>query len=206
MKTTDAPWKPRKQSVNRNTVAPADHPAEPKKPYSRVEKLPSADEDHGPFPLQQLLRIARQSGIAEPLACASSLNLLTSGRAVHHSLIRVLKPLGLSEARFFALVTLYTLDPSPLSPADLAYHTEITRPAMTGLLDTMAERGWICRKRRLTKDRRFSRVSLTDKGREVTVFAIYQFLKSAAEIAEDLKPEQHLLFDKLCALLRRRSL
>lgn len=158
------------------------------------------------FPIQHLLRIARQSGVAEPMACASSLTLLITSRAVNHCLHRVLKPLGLSEGRFVALVTLYALDPMPTSSADLAYHTEITRPAMTGLLDTMEERGWIHRKHRVNADRRFSCVSLTDSGREVTTFAIQRFLKSAAEISEDLKPTQHKLFDKICAQFRRRSL
>lgn len=160
----------------------------------------------GPFPLQQLLRIARQSGIAEPLACATSLTLLKTSRAVNHCLHRVLKPLGLSEGRFVALVTLHALDPMPASSADLAYHTEISRPAMTGLLDTMEERGWICRKHRTNADRRFSCVSLTDAGREVTAFAIECFLKSAAGIAEDLKPTEHNLFNNICVRLQRRSL
>jgi DNA-binding MarR family transcriptional regulator len=164
------------------------------------------DNDHGPLPLQQLLRIARQSGIAEPLACASSLTLLTTSRAVHHCLLRILKSLDLSEGLFEALVTLYALDPIPTSSADLAYHTETTRPAMAGLLDMLEERGWIRRNRRLNTDRRFSRISLTEVGREVTTSAIRRFLRSAAEIAEDLKPGQHILFEKLCTRLRRRSM
>jgi len=162
------------------------------------------DLDDESFLFKQLLRIARQSGIAEPLACSSSLTLLRTSRVVHQCLLRVLKPLGLSEGKFAALVTLYMLDPTPSNPADLAYHTEITRQAITGLLDTMAERGWISRKYRLSTDRRFSQISLTDKGREVTVFAIYRFLQFAAEISQGLNSPQHELLDKSCAHLRRQ--
>jgi DNA-binding MarR family transcriptional regulator len=206
MKTMRACGKTRKLATNLNKVFPSDCPVEPQGACSRVTKSNPADGDYEPFPFKQLLRIARQSGIAEPLACASSLTLLKTSRAVHHCLLRILKPLGLSEGRFVALVTLYTLDPAPSSSADLAYHTEITRPAMTGLLDTMEERGWIRRKHRLTKDRRFSCVTLTDKGRAVAVFAIDRFLKSAAEISEGLKPAQHLLIGNLCAKLRFHGL
>jgi DNA-binding MarR family transcriptional regulator len=196
----------RKRSADFIAVNPAKPTAEPLVRPACVANAKAVELDYEPFPVKQLLRIARQSGIAEPLACASSLTLLKTSRAIHHSLLRVLKPLGLSEYRFAALVTLYTLEPVPASSADLAYHTEITRPAMTGLLDTMEERGWIRRRHRLRKDRRFSRISLTAKGREVTGFAIYRFLKSAAEISEELNPAQHALFDEMCALLRHRSL
>jgi DNA-binding MarR family transcriptional regulator len=195
-----------KHTVDLSTVVPADRSFESKKPFSSGANADVANGDFETFPFQQLLRIARQSGLAEPCACASSMTLLKTCRAVHHCLVRTLKPLGLSEGRFFALVTLYALDPIPSSSADLAYHTEITRPAMTGLLDKMVKRGWVRRRHRHTEDRRFSRVSLTDKGREVTVFAIYRYLKSAAEISGDLTKAQHLVFDKLCAQLRRRSL
>ena len=206
MKSTRASTKYYKPAVNINAVVSADRLRGQQGACLHVTTAEPAREDNERFPLQQLLQIARQSGLAEPLACASSLTLLKTGRAVHQCLLRILKPLGLSEGRFVALVTLYTLDPTPSSSADLAYHTEITRPAMTNLLDTLEERGWIRRKHRLNADRRFTRVSLTNEGREITAFAIYRFLKSTAEISEDLKPEQHTLFNKLCASIRQRSL
>jgi len=198
--------RPQGAAMTLDAISPASRNHKTSAPDHTAQKPQTGTNDQGSFPLQQLLRIARQSEIAEPLACASSLTLLSTSRAVHRSLIRILKPLGLSEGRFVALVTLYTLDPIPCSSADLAYHTEMTRPAMTCLLDTLEARGWIRRRRRLNADRRFSQVSLTERGRKATVFAIYQFLKAAAEISEDVGPAQHKLLGEVCARMRQRSL
>jgi DNA-binding MarR family transcriptional regulator len=207
MKTTDAPWKLRKQPVKRSTIVAGDHFRDVRKQSSRgKEDFPSMENEPVLFPLQQLLQVARQSGVAEPVTCATSLTMLVTGRAIHRRLAEMLRSLGLSEARFFTLVTLYMRDPVPSSSADLAYHTEITRSAMTGLLDTMAERGWICRRHRLSTDRRLSRVSLTDKGRKAVAAAIRRFLQFAAEISQDLHPRQHELLDEACALLRWRCM
>lgn len=156
------------------------------------------------LPLQRLLYIARQSGVAEPSSCAATLLLLSTGRAVRHGLHRIMKPLGMSEARFLSLVTLYTLDPVPSCPANLAYHVEVTRTAMTDTLDQMEKQGWV-RRERLATDRRVVRVFLTDQGREIAAGAIRHFLKAASVLAESLKPAQHKIFGAVCLKLRQRA-
>ncbi|MFT3868652.1 MAG: MarR family transcriptional regulator [Nibricoccus sp.] len=161
-------------------------------------------DDAASMPLQRLLCIARQSGVGEPSSCAATLLLLSAGRAVRHGLQRIMKPLGMSEARFLSLVTLYTLDPVPSCPANLAYHVEITRTAMTDTLDQMEKHGWV-RRERLATDRRVVRVFLTDDGREIAANAIRHFLKAASVLAESLKPAQHKVFAEVCLKLRQRA-
>lgn len=161
-------------------------------------------EDAATLPLRRLLCIARQSGIAEPASCAVTLLLLSTSRVVRHGLQRIMKPLGMSEARFLSLVTLYTLDPTPSCPANLAYHVEVTRTAMTDTLDQMEKQGWV-RRKRLEADRRVVHVFLTDKGREIAAGAIGHFLKAAEAIASSLRPAQHRTFGAVCRRLRQRA-
>ena len=156
------------------------------------------------FPLQRLIGIARQSGIAEPSNCTLTFQLLVASRAVRHSVQRIVKPLGLSEARFLALVTLYVLDPEPSCPADLAYHAEITRSAMTDTLDQMADMGWIQRKR-LISDRRGLHVYLTAEGRKIASIAIRRFLQVTGDLPRSLKPNQHKVFALVCRQLQQHA-
>ena len=156
------------------------------------------------LPLQGLLCIARQSGIAEPARCGVTINLLVTSRAVRNGLQRIMRPLGLSEARFNALVTLYVLDPVPVSPANLAHHAAITRTAMTDTLDQLAMHGWISRERQKT-DRRVIHIRLTDQGRETAGAAIRRFLKAAEDFSETLNPGQPDSFSAVCLVLRRRA-
>lgn len=156
------------------------------------------------LPLQRLLCIAHQSGMAELADCAVTLQLLSTSRAVRLGVQRIMRPLGLSEARFFALVTLYTLDPEPSCPANLAHHAEITRTGMTDTLDQMEKQGWI-RRERTTADRRVVHVHLTDAGREISQAAIRCFLKAAESFSESLRPTQQAVFGEVCQHLRRHA-
>lgn len=169
------------------------------------EKQESALDEWVTLPFQRLLSIARQSGIVEPSRCAVTIGLLSTSRVVRHGLQRMMKPLGLSEARFFSLVTLYVLDPAPSTPANLAYHVEVTRAAMTDTLDQMQKLGWIQRQR-LTVDRRVIHIHLTAAGREKAAESIECFLKIAAEMGELLTPTHHRAFDAVCCKLRDHAL
>lgn len=161
-------------------------------------------EGSATLPLRRLLCFARQSGVAEPSSCAITLLLLSTSRAVRHGIERVMKPLGMSEARFLSLVTLYTLDPAPSCPANLAYHVEITRTAMTDTLDQMEKQGWV-RRERLAGDRRVIHVFLTDKGRDIAAGAIRDFLQVASSLTASLKPAQHRIFGAVCRKLREQA-
>jgi len=180
-------------------------------PNTRVSatRRPAAALDAGAklmndLPLQGLLCIARQSGMAEPARCGVTINLLVTSRAVRNGMQRIMRPLGLSEARFNALVALYVLDPVPLSPANLAHHAAITRTAMMDTLDQLATHGWISRERRKT-DRRVIHIHLTDQGREAADAAIRRFLKAAEDFSETLNPGQQDSFSAVCRVLRQHT-
>jgi DNA-binding MarR family transcriptional regulator len=156
------------------------------------------------LPHQGLLSIARQSGMAEPARCGVTINLLITSRAVRNGMQRIMRPLGLSEARFNALVTLYVLDPVPVSPANLAHHAAITRTAMTDTLDQLEMNGWISRVRQKT-DRRVIHIHLTDQGRVITGAAIRRFLEAAEDFSETLNPGQQASFSTVCRILHQRA-
>lgn len=172
--------------------SPEGRPQSGREAHQRAEDLGLCS-----LPLQRLISIAKQSGIAEPSNCEVTLQLLVTSRAVRASVDRIVKPMGLSEARFLTLVTLYILDPVPSCPADLAYHAEITRSAMTDTLDQMELQGWV-RRQRTPSDRRAIHIHLTEAGRKVAALAIRRILQVTSEISNRLKPGQRKQFTTLC--------
>lgn len=136
-----------------------------------------------------LVRIARHSRIGNPEGCAALLMLLSASRLLRNELHRVLTGLGLSQIRFAALVSLYASDPDPCTPADLAYHVQVSRATMADILDEMCRRGWITRKRVRT-DRRSRHICLTDDGRTLFEHAVQPFLSAVSRCAEVLDVEE----------------
>jgi DNA-binding MarR family transcriptional regulator len=136
-------------------------------------------------PKSLLLGVARQSGIGDPDSCRTILALLSVGRAIRRSLESELGPDELSEARFATLVTLYALEPLPATPTDLAYHADVTRSAMTDILDVLERRGWI-KRGDPARDRRLTPIHLTELGCRITVIAVHRFLQAGSRLAGNL--------------------
>lgn len=136
-----------------------------------------------------LVRIARHSRIGNPEGCAALLLLLASSRLLRNELHRVLARFGLSQLRFATLVSLYASDPDPCTPADLAYHVQVSRATMADILDELFRRAWITRKR-ARNDRRYQHICLTDDGRTLVERAVQPFLSAVSRCAEVLAPEE----------------
>jgi DNA-binding MarR family transcriptional regulator len=154
------------------------------------------------FAFRQFLKFARRSGIAQSHECSSIFGLLAAGRAVGDRLRRLLKPLGLDEVGFLSLVTLYSLDPAPVSSADLAYHSGGDMNSVVGALEFMEEKSWIQLKR-LSSGGSALFVSLTDEGRMVAVFALYRFLRAVSHLSDGISPSRQRSFTTLCRKLRQ---
>ncbi|MGC4072971.1 MAG: MarR family transcriptional regulator [Nibricoccus sp.] len=154
--------------------------------------------------MKTLLRIARQSDEADEARCALLLSLVTTGRAMRNELQRFLTTQGLSDLKFCALIVLHALDPEPSTPADIAHHTDVTRSAITDVLDQLEKRRWISR-RRDRADRRIIYVHLTATGREELGRLIPLFLKFISDLALDVDPAERGAVTSACVKLQQRA-
>ena len=91
-----------------------------------------------------------------------------------------LQPLGLSQARWLVLIHLWR-GGDGIIQRELARRLGIEGPSLVGLLDRMAEDGWIER-RESSEDRRSKTVHLTDKALE----GVRQIRTAAAQLRKEL--------------------
>jgi len=147
-----------------------------------------------------LLAVAHQRNGLNEAGCRLILELLSAGSMVQGALRRVLSEINLSELKFGVLVVLFTTDPSPSTPTDLALHTSVTRSAVTDALDGLEQHGLAVRERD-TKDRRIILIRLTDLGRTTVDSAIMKVLQAAGSIAQKIKPNTHSEMLNACAAL-----
>jgi DNA-binding MarR family transcriptional regulator len=110
-----------------------------------------------------------------------------------------LRPLGLSPSGFNVLMALHNTPGHMMEPCQLAERLLVSRPSVTGLLDTLQAKGLIER-RPHAEDRRRVIVGLTDEGGSVlqSTFAIHY--SGQQELFADLEPEE---LATLVVLLRR---
>lgn len=151
-------------------------------------------------PLQMLVRIASQSRLGDPEGCVAILTLMSTGRVLRSHLQHVLGELGLSEIKFFTLVTLYALDPDPSTPAELALQSHVSRAAMSDTLEALRASGWVGRERSAT-DRRTLHIQLTARGRLLVEGAVRPFLAAIARCAETLSAPERRSLTRTCSHL-----
>ena len=102
-----------------------------------------------------------------------------TARLWRYALDQRLQPLGLNQARWLVLLHLARED--GLIQKDLAMRIGVEAPTLVGLLDRMAEDGWIAR-RESSDDRRSKTVHLTAKAQE----AIKQIRTTGAQLRREL--------------------
>ena len=112
---------------------------------------------------------------------ADNLGILVgeTARLWRYALDQRLQPLGLSQARWLVLIHLSRED--GLIQRDLATRVGVEAPTLVGLLDRMAEDGWIAR-RESSDDRRRKTVHLTAKAQD----AIRQIRMTGAQLRREL--------------------
>jgi DNA-binding MarR family transcriptional regulator len=110
-----------------------------------------------------------------------------------------LRPLGLSPSGFNALMALHNSAGHVMEPCELAERLLVSRPSVTGLLDTLQAKGLIER-RRHAEDRRRVIVRLTDQGRAVLESMLAVHYRGQQELFANLDPDE---LATLVVLLRR---
>lgn len=153
-------------------------------------------------PLKMLVRIARQSHLGDPDACATVLAMLFTSRLLHQHFQRALARLDLSEVKLTTLVSLYAIDPEPSTPADLALHSQVSRATMTDTLEGMRRRNWIVRDR-AQNDRRVLHIHLTDEGRTLVERAVSPFLSTVNLCAQVMTRDERTTAIRICNHLNR---
>jgi DNA-binding MarR family transcriptional regulator len=156
------------------------------------------------LPVRTLLNIARARNEGHEARCALVFSLITTGRLMRYELQRVLAMQGLSELKFCTLMVLHALDPEPSTPADIAHHTDVSRSAITDVLDQLETRRWLIR-RRDRDDRRIIYVHLTAAGREQVSQLIPPFLKFISDLALDVDPAARAAVTSACEKLQQRT-
>jgi DNA-binding MarR family transcriptional regulator len=113
-----------------------------------------------------LLECAKKFPDLNPSACESFLHLLRAGDEAFRVIDAHFQSRGLSQGRFTVLMLLFDKnngEPRPLTPAQLAEQSGVTRATMTGLIDTLERAGMVVRVPDAV-DRRQLSVELTPHG------------------------------------------
>lgn len=137
-----------------------------------------------------LLTVARQRMAFDEQRCRLVFTHLETAGMLHQTLHGVLAKHHLSDLKLAVLAVLFALDPDPITPANLAFHTASSRPAITDAVDQLVALGLADRERD-TQDRRAIYVSLTDSGRTVINETLNDYLRAAGEVARFIDPDKH---------------
>jgi DNA-binding MarR family transcriptional regulator len=137
----------------------------------------------------------------EPLAVQASGWLFRAAAALGGAQAEALRPLGLSPSAFNVLRALRAADDGMLEPWQLAEQLTVSRPSITGLLDTLQRKGLIDRHPHADDGRRIQ-VALTDAA--IALLAEEEPRQDAvlARGFADVAPEE---IAELISLLRRIS-
>ena len=112
-----------------------------------------------------------------------------------------LRPLGLSVAQFDALANLYVGD--DISQQELAARLLVSKGNVTGMVNRLADRGWVTRSTD-PDDRRSNRLRLTTTGRRLAARALHVQREVVDRIMGALDPaEREVLRQHLTRLASR---
>lgn len=107
---------------------------------------------------------------------------------------RHLLPRGLTPVQHLILESLW--EEEGLSAGDIGKRLVLDSATLSGVLDRMAEKGWI-RKEPDDEDKRFIRIYLTEKARELKPLLIQKRELANEEILRDLSLEERVLLKRL---------
>jgi DNA-binding MarR family transcriptional regulator len=167
-----------------------------------------------------LLEAAKKFPDLDPSAAEVFLNLLRTSDEVFRVVETNIVNHGLSQGRFGVLMLLWRsslaqgksaesgkscLPPGPLTPAELADASSVTRATMTGLIDTLERDGFVKREPD-PDDRRMMSVKLTAKGRTLLDDILPGHFRNMSEMMSLLtEVERKTLVRLLNKILQRAS-
>ena len=137
------------------------------------------------------------------LATECFLNLGRVAVAMLAELGRLLDRFGVPSYTSFNALTVLAGAGEPIPPSTVANRMVVTRPTVTGILDTLERLGLVTRSRH-GSDGRMRLVSLTDAGRDLVEHALPEVHRFEVNLLSDLdRAQQRILLDALAAIAAR---
>lgn len=174
------------QTATEGTAAPA-------RPAGKV-----APGTH-PLELQRLALLEEAHPGCRPRHAQALLWLVRAYSAVTAALAEELRPLRLSPSGCYVLLALVTTPEQRLEPRQIADRLQLSRPSVTGLLDTLQDRGFVVR-RPHGDDRRRVLVEPTQRALRLLEDNLSGYFEQQADLLEALGEDD---LDALVVLLRK---
>lgn len=152
-----------------------------------------------PLELQSLAELERINPDIQPLAVQTVLWLTRAHDAAISVQTEELRPLNLSPSAFNMLMALRAAPDNTLEPCQLADQLLVSRPSVTGLLDTLQRRGLVERHPH-SGDRRRLLVLLTEAGHQLLESHFPSLYQLQSDLVADLSADEQ---EQLVTLLRR---
>ena len=157
-----------------------------------------------------LLEAARQFPDLDPSAAEAFLHLLRTGDEAFRVVEANLADHELTQGRFGVLMALWGScnqagdSEAPLSPAELADRTGVTRATITGLVDTLERDGLVTRTPDAS-DRRMMAVRLTPRGEKLIKKVLPSHFRRTARLMEPLAENERKILVRLLTKILRRA-
>lgn len=155
--------------------------------------------DTHPVEMQRLTFQEATHPDCDPLNVQGILWLFRAFNAAMNTQTEELRPLGLSPSAFNVLMALHNTTDRTLEPCQLAQRLLISRPSVTGLLDTLQSKGLIDRLPH-AEDRRRVLVCLTDEGLHLLESHFETHYREMNKLFDDLSADETA---EMVGLLRR---
>jgi DNA-binding MarR family transcriptional regulator len=152
-----------------------------------------------PLERQRLALQERADPGSDPLSIQALIWLFRAYSAAYTAHADELRPFGLSPSAFNVLMALRNTPAEMLEPHELSERLLVTRPSITGLLDTLEAKGLIARTPAVD-DRRRVNVRLTAEGGELLGRHAAAHARRQDELFADLSADERA---QLVLLLRR---
>jgi DNA-binding MarR family transcriptional regulator len=156
------------------------------------------------IPLRTMLRIVRHCRPADEAKITAILYLADTSSRVQAAFERELEIFKLTDRMLAALVVLFTFDPEPLAPADLAYHIGLARTSIALTLEPLFATHSIVRQYGVRRRGRTT-LALTPKGLALAGRAVQHFLELAAKFGRGLDPRAQQVVSAACDQVRRTT-
>ena len=155
--------------------------------------------DSHPIELERLAMQEATHAACDPLNVQTLIWIFRAFNAANNGQSEELRPLGLSPSAFNVLMALHNTDDRTLEPCQLAARLLISRPSVTGLLDTLQNKGLVDRLPH-ADDRRRVLVRLTDQGAALLESHFQTHYAEMNKLFDQLEPDEKAT---LVSLLRR---
>jgi DNA-binding MarR family transcriptional regulator len=156
-----------------------------------------------------LLEASREFPDLDPSATEVFLHLLRAGDEAFRVVEAHLARHDITQGRFGVLMALWGQcqregENAPLSPAEIADRTGVTRATVTGLIDTLERAGLVGRSPNST-DRRMTAVAITPRGEKLLKKILPEHFRQMAWLMEPLNEAERKLFVKLLIKVLTRA-